>query len=90
MKLRGPGRREQGRQEECAENPATACRAAEKQNRCGLARINPALKSWLDNVVIPNLVRSYLLEQKEHRQPDRPLAINAGRVYARPDVEQKQ
>ena len=32
------------------------------------AKLNPALKSWLDNVIIPALVREYLAEIKNRNQ----------------------
>ncbi len=31
-------------------------------------KLNPALKSWLDNVIIPALVREYLAEIKQQNQ----------------------
>ena len=31
-------------------------------------KLNPALKSWLDNVIIPALVREYLAEIKEQNR----------------------
>lgn len=57
------------------------------------SRIDPALKSWLDNVIIPSLVRRYLLEREEAKglhEPRKPtLAIQPGSVYARHDLERK-
>jgi hypothetical protein len=52
-----------------------------------LSRIDPALKSWLDNVIIPSLVRSYLVERgtsKRTQAPGKPpLAIESDGIYAR-------
>jgi hypothetical protein len=57
------------------------------------SRIDPALKSWLDNVIIPSLVRRYLLEREESKGQHKPrkptLAIQPGSVYARHDSERK-
>ena len=36
--------------------------------------LTPELRSWLDNVIVPALVRQYLTEQ----QPEKSLAISAG------------
>lgn len=37
-------------------------------------RLDPALKSWLDNVVIPALVREYVAETEKHNR----LAMTGG------------
>jgi hypothetical protein len=31
-------------------------------------RLDPALKSWLDNVIIPALVREYVAETEKHNR----------------------
>ena len=64
--------------------------AKEKLRKCP-PRINPALKSWLDNVIIPSLVQRYLVDREAPKERQEPtLAIEAGRVYARHDSERKQ
>ena len=56
--------------------------------------IDPALKSWFDNVIVPSLVRNYLFEREESKRPPKSgkpsLAIVAEAIYARHDSEQKQ
>jgi hypothetical protein len=37
-------------------------------------RLDPALKSWLDNVIIPALVREYVVETEKHNR----LAMDGG------------
>jgi hypothetical protein len=37
-------------------------------------RLDPALKSWLDNVIIPALVREYVAETEKHNR----LAMTGG------------
>ena len=37
-------------------------------------RLDPALKSWLDNVIIPALVREYVAETEKHNR----LAMDGG------------
>ena len=37
-------------------------------------RLDPALKSWLDNVIIPALVREYVAEIEKHNR----LAMDGG------------
>jgi hypothetical protein len=62
----------------------------EEQRRCP-SRIDPALKSWLDNVIIPSLVQEYLLKRKEPKERQEPkLARKARRIYARRDPKRKQ
>jgi hypothetical protein len=46
--------------------------------KLGPARINPEVKSWIDNVIVPTLVREYLAsEQKrsEALQFDAPVVL---------------
>jgi len=45
------------------ENGADAA-VSKEVHRSQPARIDPALKSWLDNVIIPTLVRRYLSERE--------------------------
>ena len=74
-----------------------------EERRIRPSRIDPALKSWLDEVIIPSLVRSYIRDRedpKERKEPKRaprpeeagkvPLAIKPGGLYARHDSERKQ
>jgi hypothetical protein len=37
-------------------------------------RLDPALKSWLDNVILPALVREYVAETEKHNR----LAMTGG------------
>ena len=53
---KSPGGEEQGQQD-------TEKRAI--PNREGRAAISRALKSWLDNVIVPTLVRRYLVEREQ-------------------------
>jgi hypothetical protein len=46
-----------------AENPA----GSRKEHRDCPSRLGPALKSWLDNLIIPSLVQRYLLEREEFK-----------------------
>ena len=65
----------------------------EEQRTCP-SPIDPALKSWFDNVIIPSLVRNYLFEREESKRAQKPgkppLAIVGEGIYARHDSEQKQ
>jgi len=36
-------------------------------------KLNPALKSWLDNVIIPALVREYIAETRSKSPPKTPV-----------------
>jgi hypothetical protein len=48
-------------------NPLERQRGAARSSELG-KKLNPALKSWLDNVIIPALVREYLAEiEKRNR-----------------------
>jgi len=49
------------------ENGADAA-VSKEVHRSQPARIDPALKSWLDNVIIPTLVRRYLSEREESKR----------------------
>ena len=51
--------------------PGTAARGGAKSHP---VKLNPALKSWLDNVIIPALVEEYLAEIEQKNR----LAITGG------------
>lgn len=78
--------------------PLAEIRAGSReQRRIRPSRIDPALKSWLDEIIIPSLVRSYILEREESQRAtpreepgELPLAIRSGGLYARHDSERKQ
>jgi len=60
-------------------------------HRGGSAQINAALKSWFDNVIIPNLIKLYLTEQNAPGAALEPTLAGGGRrLYTRPDSERKQ
>lgn len=66
------------------ENPARA----RDERRRGATKIDPALKSWFDQVIVPSLIQAYL--KREGNQPlGSPLPLCPGQVYARHDVEQE-
>jgi hypothetical protein len=59
--------------------------------RGGSAQINTALKSWFDNVIIPNLIKLYLSEHDEPEAAQGPTLAGSGKqLYTRPDSERKQ
>jgi hypothetical protein len=66
-----------------------------REGYCGAStHINASLKSWLDNVIIPNLIKWYLSEQGEPKAAqeasEHTLAGSGKRLYTRPVSERKQ
>ena len=62
-----------------------------EEHRVGSPQVNAALKSWFDNVIIPNLIKLYLAAQDAPETAQEPaLAGTQRRFYTRPDSERKQ
>ena len=80
----------QDRVRRCAEaQPLTESPAhARDERRRGATKIDPALKSWFDQVIVPNLIRAYL-KQEGNQTPGSHLPLSPGQVYARHDAEQE-
>jgi hypothetical protein len=69
--------------------PLTEKTSKASDDPSGPPHINPTLRAWLDNVIVPSLVRGYLKREQHHQTQKPTLARNEDRVYARHDLEQE-